>query len=134
MPTRKIDFSVIQQLVLCELQRQGIEFARVKVLENYSDFDTTHLTIETFTRQQLAPKYVETMRISNQLKHCTVNSSQPRPCPLCGAQHVTFLVNQNNRPCCAECGYPCHLYDEFDLNRQNTDNCSKQSEDRLEES
>jgi hypothetical protein len=50
-----VDFGVIEQCVLCEWQRQGVEFARVMALENFSDAHTTHITIET-------------MRTSNQRK------------------------------------------------------------------
>ncbi len=119
MPKPKVDFSRIEQLVLCELQRQGVEFARVRAHENFSDFDTTHITVETFTERQLDPKYVEAMRISNQLQRHADNN-QVRPCPLCGARRITFLINQNNKPCCAECGYPCHLYDEVGRQSKQT--------------
>ncbi len=81
MPKPKVDFSVIEQLVLCELQRQGVEFARVRAHENFSDFDTTHITVEVFTERQLAPKYVEATRITNQLKRRAQEAGQGADSP-----------------------------------------------------
>lgn len=62
-----MDHQAIEQVVLRELQRQGIEFARVKMRTNYPGSEY-HLIIEPMTQEQIQPKYVEKMRVANQIK------------------------------------------------------------------
>lgn len=66
MRKQAIDFSAVEQVILRELQRQGVEFARVRTREHFG-LSETHIIVEVFTEQQLDPRYVEAMRISNQL-------------------------------------------------------------------
>lgn len=61
-----VDYDAIQAVILQELARQGVEFASVHVHENFSG-NETHIVIETMTIEQINPKYVENVRVSNQI-------------------------------------------------------------------
>lgn len=70
-----MDYTALEQAVLKELQRQGVEYARVKMYLNYGTGEEHHLVIEAMTEEQIQPKYVEAMRVANQIK----GRSKPRP-------------------------------------------------------
>lgn len=61
-----MDYTALEQAVLRELQRQGVEFARVHIRANYPH--ETHFIVEDFKLEQIDPKYVEAVRVVNQIK------------------------------------------------------------------
>ena len=61
-----MDYHAIEQVILKELQRQGFEFARVHIRPNYPH--ETHFIVEDFKLEQIDPKYVEAVRVKNQIK------------------------------------------------------------------
>jgi histidinol phosphatase-like enzyme len=69
----QVDSKALEQAILRELQRQGIEFAQVK----FDPFlpSEKHVSIHLHTEDRLNPKYVETVRVSNQIK--TVEVEKP---------------------------------------------------------
>src|SRR5258708_2417543 len=66
MASKTLNLEALEQVVLRELQRQGVGFAQVKADNNFGGSEL-HIIVETMTESQLNPKYVETTRISNQL-------------------------------------------------------------------
>ena len=61
-----VDFEAIRRVVLTELHRQGIEFATVKIHDNY--LEETHLIVETYTSNDLNPQHIEITRVKYQLE------------------------------------------------------------------
>jgi hypothetical protein len=61
-----LDYDALQQAILKELARQNIEFAEVKIDPFTSTEKIAHILLHT--KEGLDPKYVERVRVSNQIK------------------------------------------------------------------
>lgn len=60
-----MDNEAMRQAIIRELYRQGVEFGKVVVRANYST--ETHFIIETYKESEITPKYLDSVRIENQV-------------------------------------------------------------------
>lgn len=61
-----LDLEALKQAILSELARQNVKFATLKTEENASQ--ELIIWIETHRENQLDPRYVETVRVTSQIK------------------------------------------------------------------
>lgn len=70
--TQVVDQSALQLAILRELNRQGVDFGRVKIRSNPKQ--EIHAVIEVWEEDELQPKSVKVARIANQVEKAEIDA------------------------------------------------------------